>query len=172
VDQHLLKILEVEVGYQCEIGLAGGRLLETAHGEAVEGGRGYSDNIWFALQGILGIGANAAKLLWGSQGPETEAEREPLRSAAGVTDESPLKPRHVRNAFEHFDERIVDWHRQTDANVYASRQIGTDPAWPPTESRFGYYDPKERVVTFLSHSVSILDLLAEFERVRSNLTAD
>jgi hypothetical protein len=155
VDQHLLKVLEVEVRYQCEIGIAGGERLKAAHEEAMAQEKDALDNIWFALQGILGIAANVAKLLWGSKGPETEIERLPLREAASVTDDSPLKPRAVRNAFEHFDERIIDWHKSTDMKIYASRNIGTDPEWPPAEARFGYYEPRSRVVTFLGDSASI-----------------
>jgi hypothetical protein len=171
VDSQLLKILEVETAYQCEIGLAGGQLLDRGYGEAMQPGPGgYQDNIWFALQGILSIAANVAKLLWGSQGPEVETEREPLRIVAGVDDKSPLKPRKVRNAFEHFDERIICWWERGDTTVYASRKIGIDPDWTPAGSRFGYYEPKARTITFLNHVVSITDLLAEFERVHSNLS--
>jgi hypothetical protein len=171
MDQHLQKILEVEVAYQCEIGLAGGRLLQAAHDEAIAGRRGYSDNIWFALQGILGIGANVGKLLWGSKGPEVEAEREPLRNAAGITAQTSLKSRAVRNSFEHFDERVMDWHAAGDVNVYVSRKIATDPEWPPANARFGHYEPKTRVVTFLGATASIPDLLDEFERICRNLAA-
>lgn len=78
----------------------------------------------------------------------------------------PLRSRDVRNAFEHFDDEVETWHRAGDIDVYASRQIGTDAVYPPANSRFGYYNPRTRVVTFLKWSASIPDLLAELERIR------
>ena len=125
------------------------------------------DEFWVALQSILTIAGNASKLLWGSWGNEaTAARRQPLRELVGASDNSPLRSRDVRNAFEHFDDEVETWHRAGDIDVYASRQIGTDAVYPPANSRFGYYNPRTRVVTFLKWSASIPDLLAELERIR------
>jgi hypothetical protein len=170
MDDHLFTILKIEVLYNCELGLAGGRMLEEARQEAVEGrGIRAEDSMWFALQGILSVGANVAKLLWGSQGPAVEEERSDLRRVAGVDDSSPLKLRNVRNHFEHHDEKLIKWFKAGDTDVYSSRQIGRDDGWPPENARFGHYDPQTRIVTFLGHTVSIADLLGEFERIHGNL---
>ena len=165
-----LGIFKLELMSQCRLGRVAGLQLENALQRGKEGHK-YTihDDIWFALQGILVVASNAAKLLWGSQGSAVEAERAPLRRAAGVTDGSPLKPRHVRNAFEHLDERIMDWHARGDTDVYAARQIGQDEHWPPEGGRLGHYNPITGEVAFLSHSVSIPDLLAELDRVYQNL---
>jgi hypothetical protein len=170
LDEHLLTILKLEVIYHCQLGMAGGRLLDRSYSEALDPGAiRYQDNMWFALQGILSIGANLAKLFWGSKGAAVEAERAPLRRLAAVDDRSPLKSRDVRNAFEHFDERVIDWFEAGDTDIYASRKIGVGTDWPPPGSRFGHYDPQTRVVTFLDHAVPIRALLWEFERIHGNL---
>ena len=66
MDEPLLAIFKAEVAYNCELGLAGGRILERARQEAIEGGGiRAEDSMWFALQGILSVGANLAKLLGG-----------------------------------------------------------------------------------------------------------
>lgn len=167
MDEHLLSIFKLELQYQCELAAAAERQLEAARET------GDSDGLWVSLQSILIIAGNCAKLLWGSgrgeAAKEMEVARKPLRDAAQVDENSPLKSRSVRNAFEHWDEKIEAWHRRGDINVYASRHVGQSEAWPPHGSRFGHYNPTTGVVTFLSTSAPIPDLLAEMARIRGIL---
>lgn len=113
---------------------------------------------FIALQGMLVAAANLSKLLWGSEGPELEKEREPLRDSLGVRDTSCLRDRKLRNDFEHFDERVDKWFSK-GRRSYAGRNIGPikefnfDP-----KDRFHHYDPDTGIVTFWDHSVSVLDL--------------
>ena len=110
MDDHLLTVFKVELKTQCEqASVAAGQL-----GAALES---RSSEIWSALQNILTPAGNASKLLWGTRGSEQADQRRPLRDLVGVTDDSPLKSRDVRNAFEHFDERIERWHAAGDTKV-------------------------------------------------------
>jgi hypothetical protein len=79
--------------------------------DALETRRG-GYGVWSEIQSILVAAGNASKLLWGSSRGKEE-ERELLREAAGVADDSPLKSRKIRNAFEHIDERLEDWSEQS-----------------------------------------------------------
>lgn len=78
MDDRLLAILKVEAIYHCQLGMAGGRLLKRSYGEALDPGViRYQDNMWFALQGILSIGANLAELFWGRKAPRSKRNVRP-----------------------------------------------------------------------------------------------
>ena len=162
MDDHLLTVFKVELKTQCEqASVAAGQL-----GAALES---RSSEIWSALQNILTTAGNASKLLWGTRGSEQADQRRPLRDLVGVTDDSPLKSRDVRNAFEHFDERIERWHAAGDTKVFASRNVGPPDAIRVADesslSHFGTFDPATGVVTFWDWTASIPDLLDELKRI-------
>lgn len=172
MDRDLLTVFRVELLSQCELAQIAAAQLEGAHEKAAAGQLRSEDEFWVAIQSILVIAANAAKLLWGSRGSQSETTRRPLRDLAQVDEDSALKPRDVRNRFEHFDEYIEDWY-QHDLKVYVSREITVDDAeWPPDKARFGRYNPQTRIVTFWDREVSITYLLAELERIRLTLRSN
>ncbi len=169
MDAHLLRLFKTELKSQCEIATAAAHDIQTATGDTYR--------LWFALQGLLGCAGNISKLLWGSgrnptEQAQRERERRPLRDALEVTDDSPLRPRKVRNAFEHWDERIEDWFTPGDVDVYASRNVGPPDAImiggkPPRH--FGSYDPSTGLLTFWEESVSVPDLIEEMGRIYTQL---
>ncbi|HEU0079191.1 MAG TPA: hypothetical protein VFQ76_16170 [Longimicrobiaceae bacterium] len=65
------------------------------------------------LQNIILQGASLSRFFWPVRSGH-EARGEHLRVRLGVTDASPLKNRDLRNALEHFDERL---DRYLQANV-------------------------------------------------------
>jgi hypothetical protein len=165
MDDHLLLVFKIELKSQLELAAIAADDFEAATSGKAPG------TLWYALQGILVTAGNASKLLWGSSGKDKqERERKPLRDLAGVGDDSPLRSRKVRNAFEHFDEHIEAW-AQGDTKLFSSRSVGrvnksVVVSWPPpTTKRFGNYDPKTGVLTFWDRSVSIPDLIAEMDRI-------
>lgn len=165
MDSHLRLVFRTELKSQCEIAMVAARDIEAAPGD--------THRLWFALQGLLGAAGNASKLLWGSgRSPSDQAAksaaRKPLRDLAQVNDASPLKPRKIRNAFEHWDERIEEWFAAGDTKVYASRLVGP-PDSVSIEGRppdhFGHYDPETGLLTFWEESVSVPDLIEELRRI-------
>lgn len=62
-----------------------------------------------------------------------------------------MKSRDVRNAFEHFDERVVEWFEAGDTDIYASRKIGVDTDWPPPGSRSARRGPLRRAALDVVH---------------------
>lgn len=70
---------------------------------------------WLHVQTFLSATANVSKLLWPAKGRSKEPGRDvawrtfrgsQLRQKLGVLDDSALKDKKVRNAAEHFDERM------------------------------------------------------------------
>lgn len=170
MDSHELMVFKTELKSQCELASIAGTDIRDATGD--------THRLWFALQGLLGAAGNASKLLWGSGRNAAEQatiseRRKPLRDFVDVGDDSPLKPRQVRNAFEHWDERIKDWLAAGDVKVYASRNVGPTNAimvggMPPRH--FGNYDPDSGVLTFWEESVSVPELLEEMGRIYLKLS--
>jgi len=81
-----------------------------------------TDRVWYCLQNLLSAAANISKALWGVN-PEIEKAREPLRASLGITDDSPLRSRELRNHFDHFDERLDEWDKKSTTRIYMDRNI-------------------------------------------------
>jgi hypothetical protein len=131
------------------------------------------DRTWLAVQGMLSSAANLSKLFWGSgsdpeQSAEIEARRAPLREGVGLSDSSPLKPRSVRNKFEHWDNYLLEWHRQAHRS-FSTRGIISGGVgsrliqWPGgvEPKHFGLLDPDTGAVTFWNNSTSLPALAQE-----------
>lgn len=133
MDDHLLRIFKLELQEQSEQALEAARQLDAARTSVA---------VWSEIQSIISSAANAAKLLWGSQGPGKEREREPLRNVVGVSDNSALRSRDVRNAFEHFDERFEAWYAQSETGNLGIRNIaGPGQIVAPGLVHFGVFNP-------------------------------
>jgi len=68
------------------------------------------DIILCEAQNLIGHAASLSKYLWPpSKSGKYQRRGKKLRDALGVTEASPLKSRRVRNALEHFDEKLDDY---------------------------------------------------------------
>lgn len=87
--------------------------------------------VWANTQVLVVSAGNVSKLLWpGDRGHSHECD---LRTLLGVALPSPLEDRSLRNAFEHFDERIVkrakmsEPQHYSDTEIYGSRAEAPNP---------------------------------------------
>ena len=77
------------------------------------------------LQNIVLQGAALSKFFWPiRKGKGHEARGEHLRAAFGVTDASPLKDRSLRDALEHFDERLDIYLQRNVVGYIIPRYVG------------------------------------------------
>jgi hypothetical protein len=90
-----------------------------------------------------------------------------MREAFGVHDNSLLKERALRDAFEHFDERIDRWFQHSKDRAFADRNIS-----PPGGMVIGgmgpadfmrHFDPTTNVVSVLGDSLDLQALVQEVE---------
>jgi len=168
MDDRLIELFKLELETQCKMADIAAEDLDAGLASSSVG------RVWGAIQGVLIAAGNAAKLLWGSQGPEVEAMRKPLRDLVGVADDSPLRKRTVRNAFEHFDERLVEWFEKQGDEPLAIRSIAptglplvSGPKGPP--AHFGRFDPQNGIVIFWNKEISLIDLLRELRQIQDRL---
>lgn len=102
MDKPALRIFQGEVERQCQFALIAVQDLQTAF-KATD-----MDRLWYSIQSFLVAVGNVSKLLWPSKEGMSGRAVE-LRQSLCVDDNSPLEPRHFRNHFEHFDERLEAW---------------------------------------------------------------
>lgn len=136
-----------------------------------------------AVQGILSAAALVSKVLWPAPARWLAAERkaametrgEHLRALVSVPDESPLRSRAVRNAFEHFDEHLDDWLEGPERYV-VDRVVTNAPesailidGSPPSFLRL--IDEQRNVVSVLDNSVAIQDLMDALAALRVSCIA-
>jgi hypothetical protein len=92
-----------------------------------------------------------------------------MREAFSVPDDSLLKERALRDAFEHFDERIDQWFRDNQARNFADRIVA-----PPggvvlgglrPEDFMRHFDPTTNVVSVLGDALDLQALVQEVGEV-------
>lgn len=97
-----------------EHGLAMGR-----HFDLVEHWR---HRIWGSTRGVLIAAANVGKVLFPLQSRRTKkltpTRGDDIRARLGVLEDSPLANRDLRDAFEHFDEKVEQWWLDADGGLY------------------------------------------------------
>jgi hypothetical protein len=137
------------------------------------------DEIWMALQQLLGAAANISRLLWSgdAQGALTqrEAARTGLRASIGVTDSDSfaLKDRALRNHWEHIDEKVEAWWSGNTRHVFSHRSIGfnSGPSIMAEKDEFLYFDGTTKIVTFWGLVVRVPELVDEARTLESRLEA-
>jgi len=160
MDAILLRQFKVQLQLQCQFALLAAKDLNQALP------LGDCTKIFFALQNVLTSTGNISKALWGSDRKKAQ-ERKPLREALGITDDSPLKPRTMRNHYEHFDERLDEWNKKSQ--THNSLDLGVLPRsavrgfdqidW------FRNYDAGTKTLTFWGEDFDIQALIDEVNRL-------
>lgn len=124
------------------------------------------EGIFFALQALLNAAASISKAFWGSNAGEA-TRRGALRDSFGVDDASPLKLRKLRNSFEHLDERLDSWARESTRHNLLDMFIGPFEAVEGLASveRFRQFDPQFSRAGFWETEVNIRELVLEVHRI-------
>lgn len=154
----LISMLKMEVRHQCEF---------LRHGYSNLTGRLSQIEFWFSVQGILNAAANISKLCWDfSRTPVAVEEREVLRKALRVDDESPFRLRGVRNGFEHIDREIVSAVRASAPGDSFSFRSLPNKLFDGLESiNFGEVRTGETTVRFFDEKVDLKELNEEAGRL-------
>jgi hypothetical protein len=117
---------------------------------------------WIHIQAILTAAAALSRFFWPRRGTKRPAPRhEELREEFGLTGESILADRTVRDSFEHFDERIDRFLTGDEARFRASLIIGKRESWDGDGMVLvRLFDPESREVYILGEVIR-LDVLAD-----------
>ena len=124
------------------------------------------NTFWFGLHSTVSALGNISKVFFPAR-RLNQTRCVHMRTAFGVGAASLLGDRKVRNALEHFDERVDNWaatsqrHNFADRNVFAPGAIaGLDP------SDFARnYDPTTTVISVFGESVDLKAVIAEVQAI-------
>lgn len=187
MDRELLRIFHLQILAQCRFAVLAhddfrqrGRALQAAHEDSTIAGLTGREaeaeiiaatlepslDLWQYVQAMLTAVANISKALWGQSGSRA-AERTALRAALEVEDDSPLRPTSMRNHYDHFDERLVEWWARSRGQRYVDLNIGpeSDISDVPLHQRFRHYDPDAGQLTFWGDEYHLPTIRAEIERI-------
>jgi hypothetical protein len=124
------------------------------------------DQLWVGCQMFLVGAGNLSKLFWGRKGKLRE-QRRPLRESLGVADDSPLRDVDMRNNFEHFDERIDRWWRESPRHNNLDRMVGSPNMVSGLDNidRFRVFDPSTGCIIFWGETFALQPIATEVERI-------
>jgi hypothetical protein len=164
MDDFLLQQFKDQAELQCKFLLHAAEEVD----KAIEAGN--VTGVFCALQNLINAGANISKVLWGAGG-KLSAERQPVRDSLGVDDTSPLKNVNMRNNFEHFDERISRWWRESKRHNAVDNNLGRIDGVEDID-RFRNYDPNTSDLSFWGQDFNIKTLVDATKTLLAKINSD
>lgn len=161
MDRLLLGMFQRQVSLQCRFVVLASEQLNASLG------RRDVEQVFYAIQGMLNAAANVSKALWGGKNAGMAAQRAELRTSLGVTDASAFMTVSMRNNFEHFDERIDKWWRESKRKNALDLFVCPSSAVVGYDSidRFRWLNQETGVLTFWSEEFNLNDILTEAKRI-------
>ena len=140
------------------------------------------DYIVSIIQEAVGHAAALSRYFWPSplgnkKNPNIkklkEKRGEKLRNSFGLTDESPLFNRDLRNAWEHFDERLDNYLLETDAGMFFPSCIVDSHtlADDPTGHIFKLLDPEAECLVLMGCKYFFAPIRREVEAIFNRIYA-
>lgn len=120
MDQMLIEIFQDEIKRQSSFALSS---ISNINYFFDSDDRTDADYLWYYVQNFLTSSANVSKLLWGSNEKQNHS-RKKLRESLKVREDSILFSKTLRNDFEHYDERIERWFKESERRNYIDSNIG------------------------------------------------
>lgn len=165
VDSYLVEIFEREIMHQWDIAARSISMMNLVlRRESQDVGL-----FWFGLDAALGALGNISKIFFplGKLDTNSGRRRAYMRQLYGITDHSLLRSRDARNGFEHFDERLDRWFRNSTRKNFADRNISEPDDISGLESiDFArHFDPKSNTVTVFGVALDFQALVLEVKSI-------
>ena len=173
IDTKLLRLFQIQLLSQCEFILMAADDLDRVLTDTGLSTHEKTTRLFFSIQNMLTAAANISKALWG-QGKSSAAQRQDLRISIGISDDSPLHDRKMRNNFEHLDERLDEWWETSKSHNYADLNIGAISTIPIPDAidQFRLFDPNTADVVFWGQQFNLRSLIDEVHGLLPKLRAE
>lgn len=160
MDLMLLRTFQRQVFLQCQFMMHAAQDLNCGLRD------GNVRHTYYAIQNLLNASANISKSLWGQRG-KLAFERKPLRDSIGIDDDSPLRQVTMRNNFEHIDERIDTWWKQSTHHNHADLNLGPRNMISGIQDidRFRHFDPTTTDLFFWGQEFNLQVLINEVQKI-------
>lgn len=174
MEPFLLRMFQVQTKLQCEWVQFAAADIDAAIQQK------NASKLFYALQNLLSAAANISKALWGQRNETEVAERrKPLRESIGVADGSPLREVRMRNNFEHIDNRLDEWWKNSKAHQHIDLSVVTKQfrtvvvAGPdPEYDWFRSIDLETGDLAFWGDEFNIKTLVGEVNRILPKLNEE
>jgi hypothetical protein len=178
MDRRLTLMFLRQAWYQCEYAMYAAREIN-ANTDVMRR--------FYAIERLLTAAANISKILWGSSRssprPTRKRERKELPDLVGLGKTSILRPRIMRDHFEHFDARIEEWAdlcaSSGDWGYADMNALGAGPLFvsPKKDARkLRHFDPHTNMLYFFGQPYDLAALMKEIialkERIEDHATDD
>jgi len=133
-----------------------------------------STRIWASIETMLTAGGNISKILWGQPQRKLESLRKPIRDSLAIADNSPVRPLAMRNNFEHFDERIDTWWRESPNHNVADLTLGSSAMLGGFKDieLWRCFDPDTMDVTFWGDRFNLRLVCDEVDAILAKIDAE
>jgi len=129
------------------------------------------EKFWYSVHGFLTAIGNISKLFWPPKDPESRKE---LRESLNIQEFSSLRPKNFRNHFEHFDERIEHWIKNSKRHNFADRCIMTEGGIVGLDQTdfMRIFDPKTYKIKFQGEEYDLNPILVELKELYKKVTEE
>jgi len=172
MDWFLEKVFLTEIEDQCNMAITAFNYLKNN----IFTGNAYLT--WGLVVIILTSSANISKFFWpGSSRPkksgvtqeEVDDRASDLKNRLDIDDESPLHNRDLRDDFEHYDERLQVWAKNSENHILIRRFIGPKGSIGfnnmDQNANMGRLDPTTFTVTFWNDAFEIPIIIQEMKNI-------
>src|SRR5262245_39210146 len=157
MDPFLIRMFQMQIKFQCDAVLLASESIRRGLKE------GNTAVIFSGIQNLLGAAANISKACWAQKG-NLSAQRLPLRKSIGITDDSPLRDTDIRNNWDHFDDRLDTWWRDSSLHNYSDLNFESISGFDDIDT-FRALDPKTLDVFFWGDRFNLQLIVREVERI-------
>jgi len=129
--------------------------------------------IFYSLQSFLVASGDISKILWPSD-EEYKSRGKELRDFLDVKDDSSLALREFRNHFEHFDDRLEKWIKNSTKHNFVDWMVGKKDMIKGIDPKdfFRHYDPNTEVLTFWSTPYPLGEIKNEIEQLLKKVSKE
>lgn len=167
LDRRVQVLFEQEILHQWDFTVSSVNLLNQSIQKLVDGDMSGMDPLWYALDAALGSLGNISKIFFPTRtAPKATVRRCTLmRAAFGVPEDARLGNRRLRDSFEHFDERIDKWDRQSERHQFLDRSVGEKRLIGGADSGdyMRWFDYTTSVISLMGDDLGLRALLSEVD---------
>lgn len=124
--------------------------------------------VFSSIHSFLSHCANVSKFLWSNQ--LENGEKQNIASILNISNSYKINDREVRNALEHYDERLKKWVEESDEHVsIADFNIGPKDQLgiPKNSVLIRHYDPEKYLFTMLQKDLKLDQLFSEVIEIKN-----
>ncbi|PAE27925.1 hypothetical protein CHI07_17170 [Paenibacillus sp. 7884-2] len=165
MEQGLQDIFILEIKNQCFNSLKAAKAMENELNNPSS-----AHNFFYHAQSFLVFTANISKLLWGTS-DNYSRKREDLRKSLGIKNNSQLRSRTLRNLFEHFDENLEKWFKQSNEKNYIDLNVGPTNFVEDMNEKdlLRNYNTDDHSITYRGKRFNIIPIVKEVEALYNRL---